>query len=105
MSLRLHEIPGASLSAPVHESLRVRVARRVTACRKSVLSSVLLILRRCNSSWRACQSSLSRKFSAANVAVSNSKTLSGTPPVLTFSKTVHTASFGVPFVRTITGTL
>ena len=43
-------------------------------------------------------------FFAANVAVSNSKTLSGTPPVLTFSKTVQTASLGVALVKTITGT-
>jgi hypothetical protein len=62
-----------------------------------------------NRSWRARQSSLSRKsrwtLSAANVAVSSSNTLSGTPPVLTFSKTVQTASLGVDLLSTITGTV
>ena len=37
--------------------------------------------------------------------MSSSKTLSTTPPVFTFSNTVHTASLGVSLVRTITGTV
>ena len=52
---------------------------------------------------RAAQSSRSEKSPAAKEAVTNSNTFSVTPPVLTFSKTVHTASLGVSFPRLITG--
>jgi hypothetical protein len=72
--------------------------------RKSTFSTDRSTGRFSNSASRTAQSSFSRKLSLANVAVSNSNTFSGTPPVLTFSNTVHTASFGVPLCSRMTGT-
>ena len=43
------------------------------------------------------------KLSAAKIAVTNSNTVNVTPPVLTFSKTWQTASFGVFLSSSIVG--
>ena len=54
-------------------------------------------------SLRSSQSSRSGKSSIAKIAVTSSKTVRETPPVLTFSKTWQTASLGVSLSNRITG--
>ena len=66
----------------------------VTTCKISPLNADFL---------RLSQSFLSSKSSALYEATTSSNTVSGTPPVLTFSKTRHTASLGISFSRVITG--
>ena len=56
--------------------------------------------------WQiASQSSRRLYSSAAKDAVTSSNTVSGTPPVLTFSKTLQTASRGVLLSNVMTGSL
>ena len=53
--------------------------------------------------WKSSPCSVLYSRLAAYVAVSSSNVVSWTPLVFTFSKTVHTASFGVALLSRMTG--
>jgi len=81
------------------------VASNVTVWRKSVLSTALRTgFFAAIAAWILIQSSRRLNSSAANVAVNSSKTVKDTPPVLTFSNTWQTASFGDCLPSRIVGT-
>ena len=81
----------------LYEDSNVQAVRKSVAEVTERISSLKYLF------FLSSQSLRSSKLSIAKIAVTNSKTVSDTPPVFTFSKTWQTASLGVSLSNVITG--